>query len=160
MWAPAVDARFARSSTSSTTPGAAACCVSNGPSRGSLTSNLHPPIQVPVAFRGVRYALSLHVPASEDALTVEVEEADTLARWRGHFSAKCERQVVLRWRAGGRVVAATVAGTTDERVCSGKQHMCLLKRGSHPLHVRTLWLTSPPPPPPPPPSSPPPKQQQ
>jgi hypothetical protein len=48
----------------------------------------------------VPYALSVHVSAA-DVLTVEIEEAESLARWRGQFSAKCGLGAA-RTRARGR----------------------------------------------------------
>jgi hypothetical protein len=56
--------------------------------------------QVDVAFHGTRYALTVEAGGEPGALAVEIEERETLARWRGVFSAKCERRAPARPWAG------------------------------------------------------------
>ena len=54
----------------------------------------HPPkhttqtTQVEVEFHGAPYLISVATP-NDETLVVEVEDAESLARWRGEFSAKC-----------------------------------------------------------------------
>ena len=44
--------------------------------------------QVEVEFHGAPHLISVATP-NDETLVVEVEDAETLARWRGEFSAKC-----------------------------------------------------------------------
>lgn len=48
------------------------------------------PSQVDIEFHGVLYTITIRVHG-EEVLTVEIEDKDTLDRWRGEFAAKCKQ---------------------------------------------------------------------
>lgn len=63
-------------------------CQHSCPAAAKFTVLLH--LQVDIEFHGVFYAITILVHA-EDVLTVEIEDKDTLDRWRGEFAAQCKQ---------------------------------------------------------------------